>query len=354
MKVCNTNSTASILSKDETTSMRGIAIIFIVLHNLLHLLLPTVENEFTFKLERSVTFAKYALEFNPSLWKDIFSFLGWYGVVVFLFLSGYGLTKKYGYTQEKPFNVGTFVWKHLKRVLLLMIIPYTLFVIIKFKELGTYRILLQLTLTSNIFGPNGINPGVYWFFGLIAQFYILFAIIRYIKDVRYRSIILLSISALSIIFMFCIPGDSALINYIRHNCIGWLLPFSMGVWFAEQQSLDKLFNSLWKNVAWVISCGLLVVISNANYYTWCISPIFAIMASIALTKILSRCCWIDKGCIWFGALSSFLFAVHPIVRCICLKYITENMTRTLYILGYLLASVALALLYRAIHKRFLS
>ena len=132
------------------------------------------------------------------------------------------------------------------------------------------------------------------------------------------------------------------------------MPFAMGVWFAGLQSLDKLFDSLWKNVVWVIAGGSLVIISNANYYAWLISPAFAIMASIGLAKALTRCNWIDKSCIWLGALSSFLFAVHPIVRFLCLQYCAEKMTHTLYILGYLLGSIALALVYKAIHKRFLS
>ena len=349
-----TEQNSHILSKKSTTSMRGIAIIFIVLHNLLHLILPTTENEFTFHLARSVTFARCALEFNHTIWKDTFSFLGWYGVAIFLFLSGYGLTRKYGFTQEKPFKAGAFVWRHMKRVFLLMIIPYMFFAIRNILRSQYRPVLLQLTLTSNIFAPNSISPGVYWFFGLIAQFYILFAIIRMIRNVRHRSIALLAISILSMILMSCIPGSSALMSYIRHNCIGWLLPFAMGVWFAGLQSLDKLFDSLWKNLAWIIVGGSLVIISNANYYAWLISPAFAIMASIGLTKALTRCYWIDKSCIWLGTLSSFLFAVHPIVRSQCLQYCAEKMIHTLYILGYLLVSIALALVYKAIHKRFLS
>lgn len=334
--------------------MRGIAITAIILHNLLHMLLPTVENEFTFNIERSNTFAKYALEFNSSFWKDIFSFLGWYGVVVFIFLSGYGLTLKYGFTTEQPFKADTFVWKHIKRVFLLMILPYTLFAIIQIRQASYLQLFLQLTLLSNIFNPEGIFPGVFWFFGLIAQLYILFALIRNSNKVHHRGTILLSINALSLILTFCIPGDSASTNYIRHNFIGWILPFSMGIWFAQHNSLQRLFDSYRKNAMWCIVCGAFVVISNFNYYLWCISPIFAIMAFIGLTKVLTGCYWIDRGFIWLGALSSFLFAVHPTIRSLCLIYFSEEMTQPLYILGYVLISIATALVYRVIHKRYLS
>ena len=310
-----------------------------------------------FLLSIFVASAKCALEFNPTLWKDIFSFLGWYGVAVFLFLSGYGLTLKYGFTTQQPFKAGTFVWKHLKRVFLLMIIPYMFFAIRNILRSQYRPVLLQLTLTSNIFAPNSISPGVYWFFGLIAQFYIFFALIRKYSSTRSASTgggILLLINTLSLIMLFCLPDKVGILNYARHNFIGWILPFSMGILFAEYQSFGKLFNKTWKNAAWLIVCGLLVVISNSNYYTWCISPIFAIIASIGLTKVLSHYKWIDKGCVWFGTLSSFLFAVHPIVRLLCLQFCAEKMIHTLYILGYLLVSIALALVYKAIHKRFLS
>ena len=344
-----------ILSKNETTSMRGIAIVFIILHNLLHQVLPTIENEFIFSIERSRFFASTASGSNFTLYQDIFSFLGWYGVTVFLFLSGYGLTLKYGFSTVQPFMARTFIWRHLKRVFLLMILPYALFAIMDIRNSQYLQVFLQFTLLSNIFKPDNIYPGVFWFFGLIAQLYILFAFIRNLKKRHYRSITLLSICAFSMIFMFCIPGDSETMNYIRHNFIGWLLPFSMGIWFAEQQSLNKFFDSYWKNAIWFVGGGSIVVISNFNYYTWCISPAFAIFASIGLTKVLTRHSCIDMGCVWLGALSSFLFAVHPIVRFLCTRYIGyEEMTRSLYLGGYLLASIALALAYRAIHKRFLS
>ena len=65
-----------ILSKNETDSMRGVAILFIMLHNLLHWKVNTIENEYTFVLDRSQLFMEQLKEFNGSLWQDICSFLG--------------------------------------------------------------------------------------------------------------------------------------------------------------------------------------------------------------------------------------------------------------------------------------
>ena len=74
--------------------MRGVAILCIMFHNFLHLTLPTIENEFSFSELRTDTFVS-SLSAQPA-WAlaDVMSFLGWYGVAVFIFLSGYGLVRK--------------------------------------------------------------------------------------------------------------------------------------------------------------------------------------------------------------------------------------------------------------------
>lgn len=75
--------------------MKGVAILFIVLHNLLHWISQIKENEFSYSPEKTKLFFENLVTNADTLWLDIFSFLGWYGVATFLFLSGYGLVKKY-------------------------------------------------------------------------------------------------------------------------------------------------------------------------------------------------------------------------------------------------------------------
>ena len=66
--------------------MRGIAILCIMLHNFLHLMLPTVENEFSYCDLRTDTFLNSLTSQPEWAWADILSFLGWYGVTIFIFL----------------------------------------------------------------------------------------------------------------------------------------------------------------------------------------------------------------------------------------------------------------------------
>lgn len=74
--------------------MRGLAIIGIFLHNYCHWLGPMVkENEYTFNAE-NVTRMNHALVHpDGQLPLHLLSFFGHYGVPVFLFLSGYGLSR---------------------------------------------------------------------------------------------------------------------------------------------------------------------------------------------------------------------------------------------------------------------
>ena len=77
--------------------MRGISILAICLHNLLHWnsLSFVQENESTFIIERPYQFFDNLQHLKTSIIFDVFYFLGFYGVPVFIFLSGYGLVKKW-------------------------------------------------------------------------------------------------------------------------------------------------------------------------------------------------------------------------------------------------------------------
>ena len=75
--------------------MKGFAIIFIMLHNFLHINGFSKENETVFYLERTQMFFQNVLNQPLNVIGDVFSFIGWVGVPVFVFLSGYGLERKY-------------------------------------------------------------------------------------------------------------------------------------------------------------------------------------------------------------------------------------------------------------------
>ena len=332
--------------------MRGVAIMFIMLHNLLHWILPTVENEFTFSIDRSLLFVERFVGLNTQLILDIFSFLGWYGVAVFLFLSGYGLAKKYGLST--PLMTKQFVTKHFKSVFFLLLLPYLPFALLSIYQMNIKQVLLQVSLLANIFDPNGINPGVFWFFGLIMQFYLLFALLRMIKSQKVMLRVLMLLNVISLVGLVLLSDSPNVLNWVRHNFVGWLLPFSLGIWLGQSSKWGVLFNANWKNLLWVVCGGLLVMLSNLNYYFWIFGSVMAIFAAIGLAKLMSKVRCVDEIGVWLGSLSAFIFAVHPAIRLLCKKICFSDMTRFPYLMGYVLLSIIFAIIYRYIHKRLFS
>lgn len=103
------------ITNKEGITLKGLCIVSIVMHNVLHVLTAARENEFTFKSD-NVTF------FFDNFWDSpvsyLFSFYGWLGVSFFFFISGYGLAVKYGCD-----DVLSWKWikqHYLKLVLLLL------------------------------------------------------------------------------------------------------------------------------------------------------------------------------------------------------------------------------------------
>lgn len=86
-----------LLTRRECTALRGLAILGIFLHNYCHWLSPVVkENEYQY-FQHNVDWLAQAMQ-NPDLLlpAHLISFFGHYGVPIFLFLSAYGLERKYG------------------------------------------------------------------------------------------------------------------------------------------------------------------------------------------------------------------------------------------------------------------
>ena len=344
------------ISGSESQAMRGVAILCIMFHNFLHLTLPTVENEFSFSELRTDTFVS-SLSAQPA-WAlaDVMSFLGWYGVAVFIFLSGYGLVRKYECGKEGDLPLWGFTKERWLKLVKLMLVPMVTFAIIwscfKGQVLPIEKLAQQLALVGNVAFPTSIQPGVYWFFGLIFQLYILYRLCIYRRS-RY-SILILNIIALAVYVAMAMLCDETTIAATRHNCIGWILPFTVGAMFARYD-FSALFARKWLLWVVVMLSGAVLTLLNYNSVLWYLSPIVAIVAAISLAKL-----W--RGGVWLGALSSFLFAMHPIVRYIALQDSVKGIfgisadapysIRIIPLLAsYIALSILTAMLYKRLHSR---
>ena len=312
------------------------------------------ENEYQF-LERHCD-QLWAVMTSPDefLPMHLLSFFGHYGVPVFLFLSGYGLVMKY---ESSPVpTVGQrsavrsawdFILYHYLKLLRMLIVGFTLFLMVDAVTPGRFpfhwdHVIAQLLMYINVLPePDKIIwPGIYWFFGLMMELYVVYRLLLY----RRRSLYVVLLIALCwLLQVFCEP-DGEMLNRLRYNFIGGMLPFGVGiivarvfsrseecgVWsentssadsaveaIAEHISLHNPHSSLLERTPHSPLLGLLLAIvltvaMSFSFHAWLWIPVVIIIGTIALVKVLPKV--VLKVFVWFGTFSAAMFVAHPIAR----------------------------------------
>ncbi len=306
------------LSKDDTLLIKGMAIFSIILHNFFHKLEPSPgENEFSFDLERILLFFQQICEQPFDCINLLFSYLGHYGVQIFIFISGFGLTLS---MLRTPRTWGDFVGARLKKLfplLLTGIIVYLLSYGLFHSNIpssNTYgQILHKLLFVHTLLPFEGTElVGPWWFFGLIFQLYILFPLL--LKCIqRFGLKALFTIALVAYVWIYVSQ------NYFRvlwslpllQNAPGHMLEFSFGIWFA----LNKDKNLHW---IWCLLAFVLFVLGN-------IYPLFFPATFISITIIFlflfpaikflfTRIPLCSRFFTYLGGISMLLFATHAIFR----------------------------------------
>ena len=337
------------LSQKECNMMRGVAIFFILFHNLTRVMTECHENEFFYDLGNTNLFLNSLLNFDSSLWLNISTFLGWYGVVTFVFLSGYGLVRKY---EDKPTELcfKSLLWYNFKKLFCLMIIPCLLYMLMAYllhnHILGVEKTFFQLTFLANIVCPDYIDPGVYWYFGLMLQLYVCYYFFFYKKRIR-LSIYVNIISLLIYVFILSM-GKMGEMFYLSHNCIIWILPFTLGILYARNKiKLPKL--SYARNLVLFFLGSMVLVVLNCNAYAWLLSSVVAIFLALCLNNIVKPIKFIYPIFVYMGVLSAFIFCVHPHMRQL---YLNLNGSKEFLevLLYYFIPTIILAILYMKFYK----
>lgn len=312
-----------LITTSDSNSMRAVAIFFIALHNLIHIIHPLKENEFFYTKYWQNLFVDNLLAFSNTLALDVFSYLGWYGVATFLFLSGYGLVRKYECANaDKAISFLPFMKYQFLKIFKLMLIPYAAFLLLCI-AFGTYPRVLNvvghLTLLIN-FWPDDLNPGIYWYLGLCVQLYACYHLFFYKKNGW--SLVVLNLLSI-ILVMVCLYFDwqYPALNFIRHQCIGWFLPFTMGIVFARY-NISIVFQSYWKNLLAFVVGVVLLILSGETSYTWFFSSVIAVALALYLCELLKIIVPLNKLLLHIGAMSAFIYVVHPFVRQLSFCYVS--------------------------------
>lgn len=326
------------ISKNESLALRGLCISLIVLHNFIHHVVPFTENESIFNQSNADFFINNILN-HPIL--GFFSYLGWIGVPMFFFLSGYGLSKKYG--NLVPNKLSFIKWHYLKLLLLAGPVIILSNILVKTPVL---HILGQLTLLNNIYESNFIRPASFWFIRCALEFYILYAILLH----RIPSRILLALAFIITCSFYCFSCPT--IEVLKNHHIGWILDFSLGVYAAQYDNWKKYIENIYASVILFV----LMIFSSVNEQTWIFSTTFAILFFLSIKRYITL-----KPIIYIGSISAFLYATHTAVRNVwerldnSIDYMNSNVLLIfLSIGGYFVCSVIVAFLYGKYYKKVLS
>ena len=175
-----------LLTRNECTAMRGIAILAIVLHNYCHFISKIVqENEYQFFVSHNEQLWQVVTNPDALLPVHLLSFFGHYGVPVFLFLSGYGLVRKYETSDDSCPPVRFVRYSYLK-LLRMLFVGFSLFICVDMVTPGRFQfhwdnVIAQLLMYINVLPEpeKTIWPGIYWFFGLMMELYIVYRLLLY-------------------------------------------------------------------------------------------------------------------------------------------------------------------------------
>jgi hypothetical protein len=342
-----------LLTRNECTAMRGIAILAIVLHNYCHFISKIVqENEYQFFVSHNEQLWQVVTNPDALLPVHLLSFFGHYGVPVFLFLSGYGLVRKYE-TSDDSCPPMRFVRYSYLKLLRMLIVGFSLFICVDMVTPGRFQfhwdnVIAQLLMYINVLPEpeKTIWPGIYWFFGLMMELYIVYRLLFYRRS-SWIAVALIVVCWL--LQAFCDPEGETL-NRLRYNCIGGLLPFGLGIIAARVRTLrtgsttptDSAYAPygpiLWLLV-FILSVALVFAMSF-NFYTWLLwIPVFIILGTIALVKAMPK--WMLSIVTWFGSISAAMFVAHPIARKL---FITVAWKQDVYdgLMLYIIAVIAIS------------
>jgi hypothetical protein len=343
-----------VISRYECTILRGIAILGIILHNFCHKIPGAVEgNEFNFDITCPIQLFHEICNPNIGLLNHLLSFFGHYGVALFVFLSGYGLSVKYENACAKQPSFRGFMLHNLtkfwKYYIPGVIIYLAIYIPLKrWLPIHLPMLCVQSMFVANLIPNGGVVPYIYWYFGMAMQLYVVFWLL-----VRNRSVgVLFAISAVQLLaqyfaFMF-LEGDQQMdiMEYFSINCLSWLMPFAAGVYVARYG-----YPSLMRKYRKTVICGLVALFVAGQFinYFWPFAAVCMVGFCVIIASRVSSN-FIGKFLNWVGVLSAIIFVAQPTTREIFLL-LNPNLASYGIVLAFAVATIVVAWLTRKIVAR---
>jgi len=304
-------------SREETSFLKGVAILLIVMHNLYRWVNPvTGENEFHF--DASYIWRSWIFLRNDPLeiFHVFFNFLGHYGVQAFIVISAYGLTLSY--RKNHP-GYGRFILHRLDKLypsLLLGGFVYILFMLISTGSLISRELLgdlgIQLTLFGNLFpGKAMAISGPWWFYSFIFQFYLLFPLIYWFTGkTGPAGLIGLVVAGYTATIFLYPPMTAANLNpYMM--VIGHLPELCLGIYLASRKET--------RLPVWMLIPAI-ALLAGGNIWRW-LWPFANLGAALIILVIIKALAGLKRRpsggfalLSAIGGFSMYLFACHGFMR----------------------------------------
>lgn len=306
------------LTRADASVIKALAILMIVAHNYFHQVKPFPgENEMAFHAETFWKMVFQIAEHPFDAFHPIASFFGHYGVHIFLFMSGYGLTKKaLGYVQKHGGISWTDLWKvslnQIAKIVTLTLVGVSILCLYKYIAWGTLpdaefftKYLVFLTFTENLRpGDFGYFVSVWWFMALIVQFYLLFPII--FKGLSRHAYLTLSIGVVCQLLAVLIYEPLLEQHVLVYATpLGQMVLFMLGGYLAMGRRLSR-----WIVLPLVVVLPLTFIDPNFFHLSFVAVTVFLMLAYGLLRERLIA----SKTLLWIGGMSMFIYIVHGDLR----------------------------------------
>jgi peptidoglycan/LPS O-acetylase OafA/YrhL len=292
-------------------ALKGVAISAIVFHNYFHVISPVGTNEFVFDAASFRMLLK-TLDNPVRAIEGIFSFFGYFGVGIFVFLSAYGLAKSYW---NDPAPWAHFLWGRIGKlypVFGLVILPWFVLVAVQLgplQALSTVGVKLfwMLTGVSNLLPGYGLPPiGPWWFIPFIVQFYALWPLLKRFA-VRFGQFGLLALAALSFILVHVAsPVLGGWSMTLLDTPVGHMPEFCLGIIAARFP--------MRLNAGLVLAAAASLLLGSVYRVFWPLTYVSALILSLSVylrMRNMLRSSWFLER---IGQYSLLIFLFNGLVR----------------------------------------
>jgi peptidoglycan/LPS O-acetylase OafA/YrhL len=299
----------------DTLVLKAIGIIAIVLHNYFHLLWAAVrENEFDFDPERVRAFVAVADEPTRAI-QASFSYLGHYGVLLFIFLSAYGLAVRYW----QPSSYSGFLWGRIRKIYPTWFVVLGLYLLLQLGEghpgglatllhkHGAELVFTTLGVATLVPGYDFEPVGPWWFLPFILQFYAIWpALAAFTRRFGGIGLVILSVIGTGLWAEFPVTLEKFPAVRLMFTPLGHLPEISLGIACARLGARVGKWSAL--------AAAAFFLLGNVYRWFWPVSLVSALVLMLYTYQQTSGRLRASRLLLWVGGISMPLFFVNGFLR----------------------------------------